>query len=248
MKRVLVRADDLGYSEGVNYGIIKSIKDGIVNNVGVMVNMDATKHGVDLIKEYPVCLGQHTNICIGKPICEPSLIPSIVDEFGQFKASKIYRSAKNDFVVLDEVILEIEAQYEKFKELFGREPDYFEGHAVASDNFFKGLQIVAKRHGLKYSGMPLHGEAMLVGKTYVYMNMDSSQPDYNPFISLKKIAMIERDEVEVMVLHPGYLDDFILKNSSLTIPRTLEVSMACNDMTRQWLSDNDIKLMKYSEL
>ena len=58
-------------------------------------------------------------------------------------------------MVFEEVIIEIEAQYHRFLELFGRKPDYFEGHAVASANFFKGLEYVAEKYGLKYSGFPL---------------------------------------------------------------------------------------------
>ena len=49
MTKVIVRADDLGYSEAVNLGIEKTVKDGIINNVGVMVNMPATQHGLDLL-------------------------------------------------------------------------------------------------------------------------------------------------------------------------------------------------------
>lgn len=39
-------------------------------------------------------------------------------------------------MVFEEALIEIEAQYDKFIELFGKKPDYFEGHAIASDNFF----------------------------------------------------------------------------------------------------------------
>ena len=141
MKQILVRADDLGYSRGVNYGIMDSVRHGIVRSVGLMPNMPEAKNGFDLIKDLDVCIGQHTNICVGKPLCDPKDIPSLVDENGNFKSSKTYRSAKEDFVDLEEVVLEIEAQYEKFKEITGRKPGYFEGHAVASDNFFKGLEI-----------------------------------------------------------------------------------------------------------
>ena len=77
MKRLLIRADDLGFSEGTNYGIAKSIKDGIIRNVGLMPNMPAAQHGYDLIKDENVCLGQHTNICVGKPLTDSALIPSI---------------------------------------------------------------------------------------------------------------------------------------------------------------------------
>ena len=180
MKKILIRADDLGYSEGVNYGIAKSVKEGIIKSVGVMSNMPTVAHGLKLLEGVDVCLGQHTNICVGKPLVDPSLIPSITNEHGEFKSSKEYRSAKEDFVVLDEVILEIEAQYERFVELTGRQPQYFEGHAVSSKNFFKGLEIVANRHGLKYNGMAPGSEPMMVGNTMVYMWMDSMNPDYDP--------------------------------------------------------------------
>ena len=35
-KRLLVRADDLGFSEAVNYGIERTLHTGIVRSVGVM--------------------------------------------------------------------------------------------------------------------------------------------------------------------------------------------------------------------
>ena len=49
-KKVLFRADDLGYSEAVNYGIEKAVKEGLIRSVGVMVNMPTTAHGVELLK------------------------------------------------------------------------------------------------------------------------------------------------------------------------------------------------------
>ena len=85
MKKILIRADDLGYSEGVNYGIAKSVKEGIIKSVGVMSNMPTVAHGLKLLEGVDVCLGQHTNICVGKPLVDPSLIPSITNEHGEFK-------------------------------------------------------------------------------------------------------------------------------------------------------------------
>lgn len=249
MKKILIRADDLGYSEGVNYGIAKSVKEGIIKSVGVMSNMPTVAHGLKLLKGVDVCLGQHTNICVGKPLVDPSLIPSITNEHGEFKSSKEYRSAKEDFVVLDEVILEIEAQYERFVELTGRQPQYFEGHAVSSKNFFKGLEIVANRHGLKYNGMAPGSEPMMVGNTMVYMWMDSMNPDYDPEKLLKDMVMHAHDgAADVMVCHPGYLDGYILKHSSLTIPRTMEVDMACDPAIKQWLKEQDVMQITYEDL
>ena len=86
--RLIVRADDLGYSEAVNYGIEKSIKDGIVHSVGLMPNMPAAAHGLRLLEGTGVCIGQHTNLCLGKPCADPSLIPGLLDENGNLKRSR----------------------------------------------------------------------------------------------------------------------------------------------------------------
>lgn len=249
MKKILVRADDLGYSEAVNYGIAKSVKDGIIKSVGIMTNMPTIEHGLNLLKDVDVCYGLHTNICVGKPICDPKLIPSITNENGEFKSSKQYRSTKEDFVVLDEVILEIEAQYQRFVELTGEKPHYFEGHAVASANFFKGLAIVAKKHDCDFLPLSFNGPAKF-RNSLLYTSMDSMMPDYNPFESLKKAALKDYEDggITMFVAHPGYLDAYIMKTSSLLEPRVHEVEMACSQDTKDWLNENNIEVITYDDL
>lgn len=249
MIKLLMRADDLGYSEGINYGIAKSVKEGIIGSVGVMTNMPSVIHGLNLLKDTDVCLGQHTNICAGKPLTDPSLIPSITDENGEFKSSKEYKQTKEDFVVLDEVLLEIEAQYRRFIELTGESPHYFEGHAIYSENFFKGLKIVAQKYGLKYSGMSLDGSPVKIYDKKVYCTMDSMKPDYDPFQSLKKtVENADEGKYYMFICHPGYLDAYILKKSSLTIPRVMEVDMLCDPYTKKWLEEAGVDLISYDNL
>ena len=43
MKRLLLRADDLGYSDGVNCGIAAAVQAGLIRSVGVMTNMRLQK-------------------------------------------------------------------------------------------------------------------------------------------------------------------------------------------------------------
>ena len=49
MKKIILRADDLGYSEGVNYGIARTIRKGKVRTVGLIVNLEYSKQGYELI-------------------------------------------------------------------------------------------------------------------------------------------------------------------------------------------------------
>ena len=118
--KLILRADDLGISEGVNYGILKSIQDGVISCVGLMPNMESAKHGYQLIKDLDICLGQHTNICLGKPVCSPELIPSLVNENGEFYSSHDINHRQEDTIDILECELEIEAQLQRFIEITGQ--------------------------------------------------------------------------------------------------------------------------------
>lgn len=248
-RKMLIRADDLGYSEGVNYGIAKAVGTGIIRSVGVMTNMPAAEHGLNLLKGMPVCLGQHTNICAGYPLTDPKRIPSLVQENGQFKTSAQYRMAETDLVELEEVILEIEAQLQRFVELTGRRPDYFECHAVTSKNLEKGLQIVADRYHLDYLPIPQDGSTAFRG-IRLKAPMEFMKPDYDPMKLLRTLALEKEpeDPCVMVVFHPGYLDDYILTHSSLTIPRTKEVAACCTPGLKEWLEENQVELISFNDL
>ncbi len=254
MIRLVIRADDIGYSEAVNYGIMKSVKDGLISSAGLMPNMEFAEHGLKLLEGLDVVIGQHTNVCLGKPCAPAEQIPSLVDENGNLKPSRMFREAMKrgeDFVVTEEAVLEIEAQYRRFKELVGKEPAYFEAHAVASKNLFRALEIVADRYGLPYQMVSFDGTPTLFNKKPVEMlPMGSMSPDYDPFETLKKdIREFAREDMpNVFVCHPGYIDDFLLRNSSLTLNRAKEVAMLCDPAVKQWLDENGVELVNYCDI
>jgi predicted glycoside hydrolase/deacetylase ChbG (UPF0249 family) len=210
--------------------------------------MEAAAHGAALLGHYDICLGQHTNICVGRPVTDPERIPSLVNEDGFFKSSGVYRQTVEDFVSLEEVVLEIEAQYARFREMTGREPDYFEGHAVRSTNYIKGLEIVAARHRLRYSSLALPGEQMTIGGQSVHRcffnNMTS---DYDAIHTLRcAVESASEDMPNVYVCHPGYVDAYLLQYSSLTVNRTKDTEMLCSPEVKQWLTLQDVQLLRYN--
>ena len=249
MAKLLVRADDLGYSEAFNYGLARAVKSGIVRSVGVMPNMEWAEHGVRLLDGTDVTFTLHANICQGKPLTDPKQIPSLVDENGIFKDKSLYREAKEDFVVLEEVVMEVEAQYLKLVELTGRKPYMVEAHAVPSNNFNKALAIVAEKYGvesLKFEP----GRGPKIANTVLKFSMDSGNPDYNPFESLKKAALqpMAEDEACLMVLHPGFVDEYVLTTSYITTQRAMEVAMAINPEVPKWCQENGVQLLTYADL
>ena len=88
MKKLIIRADDLGYSEAVNRGIEKTVREGVVRSVGLMPNMPTAASGWQMIADCDIAIGQHTNLCLGTPCADPASIPSLVDENGQLLSSR----------------------------------------------------------------------------------------------------------------------------------------------------------------
>lgn len=247
--KLIIRADDLGFSEGVNYGIVKAVKDGVVTSVGMMPNMEAASHGYDCIKDFDIALGQHTNICVGTPLCSPQEIPSLVQANGDFCTSKEIRARKEDTIVVEECEKEIEAQFTRFREITGQDPDYFEGHAVFSKNFFIALENVAKRHHLFFSNPGL--DPVWEEKNHIhglgFMKLDEKNL-YDPEAYMKEhLAQIKANDCSIAIFHPGYLDQYILTHSSFTLIRPMECAFLCSDWLKQFLQDNKITLADFRE-
>lgn len=246
-KYIIIRADDLGYSEGINYGILKTIRDGIIKTVGFMVNMDSTEHGLNLIKEYNCCIGLHVNVSVGKPLCNPNDVVSLVDEKGFFRNSKDYRNAEKDFATYDDLYKEIKAQYFKFIELVGRKPDYFEAHAVKSENLGLALSDFAKQYDLRY--IPIQSEVKIANKIIDMCKLNSLNKDYDAEVSLKnELEKISDGSYSTYVCHPGYLDYYLCNTSSLLEGRIKEVEMLCNPEIKKWLENNNFEIITYSDL
>lgn len=244
--KMILRADDLGISEGVNYGILKSIQDGMISCVGLMPNMETAQHGYDLIKDLDICLGQHTNICLGKPLCHPTDIPSLVNEKGEFYSSREINHRQEDTIDILECEKEIEAQLHRFIEITGKKPEYFEGHAVFSKNYLQALENVAKRHHLFYDNpMDINWQ-----KEHHIYSLDFCAFDerglYDPYAYFEsQLDQIRNHECSIVVFHPGYLDQYILTHSSYTLIRPMECEFLCSQWLKDWLLKNQIQIVDF---
>lgn len=256
MKQLLIRADDIGYSYAVNLGIARAVNEGLVRSAGLMPNMPEAARGWSWVKDADIAIGQHTNLCLGTPCADPALIPSLVDENGQLKSSAAYRDAfkrGEDFVDFDECVIEVEAQLESFRAIVGHDPDYFEAHAVMSKNLFKAISHVADKYGFREQPMSFDPtKAVRCGQTDVHMALEDMLPPekYDPAEFIRRTVESMADgETYVLVFHPGYLDAFILGNSSLTVNRTKEVDALIDPELRAWLEAQDnLRLVDYRVL
>ena len=179
-----------------------------------------------------------------KPLCSPEEIPSLVDENGEFYSSKVINKRKEDTINIEECEKEIEAQLNHFIEITGFKPHYFEGHAVFSFNYMKALENVAKRHGLFFVN-PM--DPQWVSENHIHglgMIHFDERGLYDPKRYMEdNLGMLKDNECCIAIFHPGYLDQYILTNSSYTLIRPMECDFLCSDWLKDWIKQNDIQLV-----
>ncbi|MCL2382620.1 MAG: ChbG/HpnK family deacetylase [Oscillospiraceae bacterium] len=112
--KIIMNADDFGFSNGINRGIIEAYKKGLISSTTIMVNMPYFEEAVELSKQNEgLGIGLHIDFTYGEPITI-NHSKSIIDEDGNCHSPRKLRS--NEIILdYDEVYNEISAQLEKLK-------------------------------------------------------------------------------------------------------------------------------------
>jgi predicted glycoside hydrolase/deacetylase ChbG (UPF0249 family) len=121
---LIVNADDFGLSKGQNYGIVEACRHGVVTSTTAMVNADAIEHAVALSRDLPALgIGMHFVLTLGMPLTP---MPGLTRE-GQL-GKWIWEMAEQGSLPLEEIARELDCQYNRFVDLFGREPTHIDSH------------------------------------------------------------------------------------------------------------------------
>ncbi len=130
MKSLIVNADDLGWTEGVNRGILEAFHRGIVTSTSLLANGEAFASGAEMARAAPnLGVGVHLNLSDGTPMAKRDAVKSLLDERGMFAGgpeSILLRRARGG-LVLEEVEREWEAQIQAVRKA-GIEPTHLDGH------------------------------------------------------------------------------------------------------------------------
>ena len=85
-KNLIVNADDLGWTEGVNRGIAEAHRNGIVTSASLLANGAAFREAVELVKSLPnLGIGVHLNLSDGVPLAGPQTMSNLIlNDKGEF--------------------------------------------------------------------------------------------------------------------------------------------------------------------
>jgi chitin disaccharide deacetylase len=130
MKRLIFNADDFGMTRGVNEGIVRAHRDGVLTSATLMANGLAFEDAAKRAAENPTLgVGCHLVLVGGKPVAPPESVPSLIDSQGNLPDSLAAFVARisTGMIKTHEIECELKAQIEKIRSA-GIVPSHLDTH------------------------------------------------------------------------------------------------------------------------
>ena len=241
MGKLIINADDFGYSPGINAGIVSAHKNGVVSSTTIMANMPGFDDGVRLLNETKtlVC-GVHLTLSCYKPLLTTH--KTLVDKNGYF-----FKRLKPEVVEsfdLEELYNEWCAQIDKAqKEIY---ISHIDSHHFAHTR--ERFRPVVKKIAEKYN-LPMRHK--LDGIESV-PTLDFTNKFYEDSVSVEwfegVIEEIKEKGIVDMMTHPGFLDSFVCSSTSYQQGRLKEYDILTDNRVKEILDRNNIEVINYRQL
>lgn len=233
--KVVFNADDLGYTHGVNQGIIDGFEHGVIRSTTMLMSSPYIGEAKHMVESHPgLGVGVHLNLTLGMSLTHGK---TISDEHGMFYPGRktIWTHEDIDY---HEIYEEWKAQIEKYIEVFGHKPTHLDSHHSVHDANPKAYEIssgLAKEYGLT---MRRYGPYQFV--------MGFFGDDEHCSVSWL-IHLLEENkdkDIEIMV-HPAWCDRELYDQSSYSLGRVKELSTLCSQQLKDYIQAQGIELVHY---
>lgn len=224
-KYLIVNADDFGYAQGVNQGIIAAHEHGIVLSTSLMIDMPSAAAAASLAKAHPgLGVGLHF---------------AVTDNNGP----------KIDLFDLAAIAKELDRQYERCRRVLGRSPTHLDSHHHV--HLRKELAPLvadwAAKHDLPVRSL---GQVQYNGGFYGHWYDAEWRPQPAPeLISVDNLENILRalpDGATELACHPAYVSPDL--HSSYSTEREIELATLLDPRVLAVIRELDITLVNYATL
>jgi predicted glycoside hydrolase/deacetylase ChbG (UPF0249 family) len=253
MKRLIVNADDFGRATGVNAGVLRAHRDGIVTATTLMVGAPAADEAGRIARATPsLDVGVHLTITYGRPISDPSTVRSLVDRDGAFPRTPgaFLRTERADRA---EALVEYRAQFSRARELVGRAPTHLDTHHWVHDE--PGLEwaiaALAAETGaaVRPHDDPQRDRLRAGGaRTVDAYRRDFQHEGHVDLATLEGILDTLQEGVTELGCHPGEPDAELARTSTYALLRVTELATLTDPRAKAAVDRNRIILSNYSAL
>jgi predicted glycoside hydrolase/deacetylase ChbG (UPF0249 family) len=249
MKRLIVNADDLGRTHGINTGVFEAHRQGIVTSATAMVNYEGIHEAARLSRENPgLGIGLHVALTGGRTTLPPAAVPSLTDASGRQPARAEGLTGAN----AADIAAEIAAQFARFVEVFGRRPTHLDSHhhAHRRTEVFEAVCALARREGLpvRNAGGPMGAE---LKKRSVATTDRFEERFFDDGVSVEALVAIVdglAEGVTELMCHPAHEDPELAASSSYAAMRVLELKALCDPRVKAAVRYSGVCLVSFAEL
>lgn len=251
-KLLIVNADDFGLCKAQNYGIIEAFKNGVVTSTTAMVNAAGIEHAAALSAAYSkLAVGMHFVLTLGRPL---TAMPGLVREKGEL-GKWIWEQAEAGKLPLDEIKQELECQFARFIELFGRMPTHIDSHhhvhlipqifpVVEAFAKEKGLPVRIDRDELRKHEIEPQGAQSTQGFDSGFYGEAITETLF--LDTLDRASARNEKSLEIMC-HPSFIDNTILA-SKYCYPRLAELEVLTSPALKYGIAERGYRLGTFKDL
>jgi predicted glycoside hydrolase/deacetylase ChbG (UPF0249 family) len=276
-KRVIVNADDFGFSPGISTGIIRAHKEGIVTSTTVTANMPAAEDAMPLLADAPdMGVGVHLNACQGPPLSREGSALAGDDGRMQRRGSQLVLACIRRPRLVGVVAAEFEAQIRRLLD-HGIRPTHLDSHrhVHAWPPIFSRVAELATRYDIRFvrrlvEKLPRADWPASPAKQrrtrWILNRLARLAPAASRRLVATRgtwgiahtglittaylvcVASVAAPGVTEILTHPGQGDDVAAGVTRLIEARRAELAALCDDSVRQAFEDSGIELTHYGRL
>ncbi len=265
LRTLVINADDLGLTVGVNDGIFDAHDHGMLTSASLMANAPATADAIGRLRTRPALgIGVHLSLVDGAPMLLPDRVPSLVQDDGRFPSSwkPFIVACLLGRVSLDEIERELTAQIERVV-WDGIRPTHLDAHkhVHAYPPVFEIVVRLAERFRIPVVRVPYErslADLPLFAWTRRDYSIARAQGIRTPqFVGramtgvmtagalASALRRLDAGHSELMV-HPGYVDDDLRQMPTrLLESRAQEVALLTSPDVASVVTDEQIQLVPH---
>lgn len=261
MKKIIINADDFGYSIAVNLGIVEAYKNGVLTSTTLMANMPGCDNAIELAKKNPgLGVGGHLVLTCGSPITNNRTLTDCNQNFFGLKEYKVHRTMMDENEIFNEWCSQIDYLIEKGVKLTHLDSHH---HVHTFPENYEITKRIAEKYQLCFrNAYGLEANVSLPYQKGISGFLDLM--DYDEIRSLKftvnerhtecfeeiqsVLDLVKDGEVTELMVHPAFVDETLYFNSSFNVQRTKEVALLCDPLMCTIIEERNIECCHYGNL
>ena len=249
-RRLIVNADDLGMTDGVNRGIAQAHRHGIVTSATAMVHLEGLEASLAHVRGAPgLGLGLHLTLTWGSPAAGAEMVPSLVGPDGRFPRDKAVLAGR---ARPEELRLECAAQFTLFVQAAGQPPTHIDSHhqVHALSPVREVVLDFAAKHALPVRSpddeVRRLARARGLATPDAFLGGAGDEPYWTVARLLETIRSLPEGTTEIMC-HPGYFDAD-LAHSRYGRQREAELAALTDPAVRAAVQAAQVEVIPYTAL